>query len=391
MPDEDRLAAAYAALTAADPLELLAPLVAADGAELLSAAREDVTYRPGHDAVVRFAATVQRDGAPVREGWVVAAGGAPAPTALVLDGPVGPVSAWRVRDDPDLVGLRSALDVEAVAGLLTALGLPPEGVGLTLVAIRPRRRAVVEVRTPSVRLFLKCVRPSAVADLRLRHDACREAGVPVPKALAVDETLGLLVLSPLAGTPLRALLLAETSELPPAQEVADLLRSLARVELTLPARDPRRHARGHGALLKEVLPAESARVDRALAAIDEAGPVAVGGVHGDFYDGQVLVQDGRVAGLVDVDGAGTGRPADDAGNLLAHLQVLGALGLTGPRAREWVSGTAAAVRPLHDPRELARSTAAILLGLATWPHSRHTPDWEQQTRTLLDLVEQALA
>jgi len=48
------------------------------------------------------------------------------------------------------------------------------------------------------------------------------------------------------------------------------------------------------------------------------------------------------------------------------------------------------VRPLHDPRELTRSTAAVLLGLATWPHSRHVPDWEQQTRVLLDLVDEVL-
>lgn len=389
MPDdEDRLAAAYAALTAAAPLELLAPLVAADGAELLSATREDVTYRPGHDAVVRFAATVRRDGAEVREGWVVAAGGAPAPGVRVLDGPAGQVAAWRVRDDPDLVGLRSALDADAVAGLLTALGLPPDGVSLTLVAVRPRRRAVVEVRTPSVRLFLKCVRPAAVADLRLRHDACCASGLPVPKALAVDEGLGLLVLSPLAGTPLRSLLQSGAAALPPPAEVVDLLRGLARVDLALRARDLRRHARGHGALLKAVLPSEAGRVDAALAAILDGPRGAVGGVHGDFYDGQVLVQDGRVTGLVDVDGAGAGRPADDAGNLLAHLQVLRALELSD--AADWTAETAAAVQSLHDPRELAGSTAAVLLGLATWPHSRLVPDWEQQTRRLLDLVDAAL-
>ncbi len=386
---DDRLAAAYAALTAAEPSELLAPLVAVDGAELVSAAREDVTYRPGHDAVVRFAATVRRNGEPVREGWVVAAGGAPAPGALVLDGPAGPVAAWRVRDDPDLVGLRSALDADAVAGLLTALGLPPDDVTLTLLSVRPRRRAVVEVRTPSVRLFLKCVRPAAVADLRMRHDACREAGIPVPKALAVDAALGLLVLSPVSGTPLRSLLLADEHALPPGEAVAAVLRAFASLELALPARDTRRHARGHGALLQAVLPDERHRIDAQLARIAD-GPRTPGGVHGDFYDGQLLVQDDGVLGVVDVDGAGTGQPADDAGNLLAHLRVLRTLDIGRSAAGRWLPEVTRAVSPLHDPRELAASTAAVLLGLATWPHSRHVPDWEQQTRVLLDLVDEVL-
>lgn len=387
---DDDLARTYAAVTSAEPAELLAALVEADGGQVESAVREDVTYRPGHDVTVRLAATVVRAGARVREGWVVSAGGAPPVRGHVLDGPAGPVSAWRVRDDPDLVGLRSALDADAVTGLLTALGLPVDGLALTLVSVRPRRRAVVEVRTTSARLFLKCVPPARVGELDLRHRACRDAGIPVPKSLAVDAGLGLVVLAPLPGTPLRSLLLADAADLPPAGQVADLLRSFGRLELALPARDPRRHARGHGALLQEVLPDERDRVDAQLARVMD-GPGTAGGVHGDFYDAQLLVQDGRVVGVVDVDGAGSGRPCDDAGNLLAHLLVLRTLGDAGRAAGRWLPEVADAVRPLHPPAALACSTAAILLGLATWPHSRHAPDWAQQTRGLLDLVDEVLS
>lgn len=387
---DDDLARTYAAVTGAEPAELLAPLVEADGGQLVSAAREDVTYRPGHDVTVRLAATVLREGVEAREGWVVSAGGPPPVRGHVLDGPAGPVSAWRVRDDPDLVGLRSALDAGAVTGLLTALGLPADGLQLTLVSVRPRRRAVVEVRTASARLFLKCVPPARAAELDVRHHACRDAGIPVPKSLAVDPDLGLLVLSPLPGTPLRSLLLADAAGLPPAGQVADLLRSFSGLDLALPARDPRRHARGHGALLQEVLPDERGRVDAQLARVLD-GPGSSGGVHGDFYDAQLLAQDGHVVGVVDVDGAGSGRPCDDAGNLLAHLLVLRTLGDAGRAAGRWLPGVADAVRPLHPPAELACSTAAILLGLATWPHSRHAPDWVQQTRGLLDLVDEVLS
>lgn len=393
MPDDlagdHDLVQTYAALTSAEPAELLAPLVQADGGQLVLAAREDVTYRPGHDVTVRLAATVLRGDVEVREGWVVAAGGVLPAQGHVLDGPAGPVSAWRVRDDPDLVGLRSALDAGAVEGLLTALGLPSDGLQLSLVSVHPRRRAVVEVRTATARLFLKCVPPAKSADLDARHRACREAGIPVPKALAVDNALGLLVLSPLRGTPLRSLLIADEPHLPPAEQVADLLRSFAGLDLPLPARDPRRHARGHGALLQAVLPDERGRIDAQLASILD-GPVFEGGVHGDFYDAQLLVEEGHVVGVVDVDGAGVGRPVDDAGNLLAHLLVLRTLDVGGQAAARWLPDVAAAVSPLHSPRALACSTAAVLLGLATWPHSRHAPDWVQQTRGLLDLVDEAL-
>ncbi len=393
MPEADRrdidLAATYAALTSADPAELLAALVQDDGGQLLTAAREDVTYRPGHDVTVRLAATVLREGTEVREGWVVSAGGVPPATGRVLEGPAGAVVAWRVRDDPDLVGLRSALDAGTVADLLTALGLPTDGLRLALVSVRPRRRAVVEVRTSSARLFLKCVPPGKAAELDVRHRACHAAGIPTPKALAVDAALGLLVLSPLRGTPLRSLLLADAPELPRGSEVVDLLHSFAGLELALPARDIRRHARGHGALLQALLPDERGRIDAQLAVIAE-GASAQGGVHGDFYDAQLLVEAGRIVGVVDVDGAGAGRPADDAGNLLAHLMVLRTLDTGARAAGRWLPEVAAAIRPLHAPRELARSTAAVLLGLATWPHSRHVEDWVPQTRVLLDLVDEVL-
>jgi aminoglycoside phosphotransferase (APT) family kinase protein len=45
-------------------------------------------------------------------------------------------------------------------------------------------------------------------------------------------------------------------------------------------------------------------------------------VHGDLHDAQVLLTDGAITGLLDVDGAGPGLMAEDAGNLVAHLEVL---------------------------------------------------------------------
>lgn len=388
--DDERLAALYAALSAAAPEELVAPLVEASGGRLVAASREDVAYRPGRDATVRLAATVLREGQEVLEGWVLSAGGPPPEGTLVLDGPAGRVAAWRVRDDPQLRGLRSALDVPTVARLLTALGLPGDGVRLSLISVRPRRRAVVEVQTPTARLFLKCVPAGAVPDLEVRHAACREAGLPVPVVLGADRSLGIVVLSPLPGSSLRGVLTAAGTSLPPPEQVTELLQGFAALDLDLPARDPRRHARGHAALLQSVLPAERQRVDDQLGQVVTGSGDRTGGAHGDFYDGQLMVQEGRVVGVVDVDGVGAGRPADDAGNLLAHLLVLRQVVPPPAAVHRWLPEVATQVAGLHDPHELARSTAAVLLGLATWPHTRHQADWVRQTRQLLDLVDVVL-
>lgn len=358
---------------------------------LVDARREDVAYRPGRDAHLRFAATVERAGTAGTEGWVVCAGEAP-PAALALESPLGRVAAWRVRDDPRLPGLRAALDRPAVAALLDDLGLPSDGLALELLAYRPQRRAVVAVRTATHHLFLKCVPPDRAQPLHQRHAACRAAGVPAPAAVAYDGQLGLVILTPIGGSPLRPLLLGEATATPPAQQVVSLLDAFARVELDEPARAPLRQAKGHARLLRTVLPEHSARLDDLLAGLATAGETAglTAGVHGDFYDDQLLVQDGAISGVVDVDGAGAGHPADDVANLLAHLLVLQSLAAPTASVRSWLRELAPVLRERHEPVELRRRTAAVLLGLCTWPHSRHAPGWQDQTHDLLALAEQVL-
>lgn len=384
------LATLYGALVEASPTDLLQPLVEQSGGELLDAVREDVGYRPGRDAHVRIAATVDRAGVVGREGWVVCAGDV-GPVPLALEGPLGRLSAWRVRDDPVLRGLRSALDVPTVAALLADLGVPAEGLSLQLLAYRPRRRAVVVATTPAHRLFLKCVPPEKADALHHRHTACRAAGLPVPGAVGYDAGLGLLVLTPLPGEPLRRDLLASPGPaLPPPSEVVELLDRFATAELTEPARNPVRQARGHAALLRTVLPADAPRIDdllgrvRALTDGDDVQAV----VHGDLHDDQLLVRDGIVTGVVDVDGSGLGHPADDAANLLAHLLVLRVIAPTGA-VGGWLPALQEVLLARHDPQALGARTAAVLLGLATWPHSRHETDWPDRTRAILTLAEQS--
>lgn len=386
------LAELYASLVDADPVELLEPLVEASGGRLVEAVREDVVYRPASSASVRFAATVERDGSAGREGWVVHAADPLPPGVLVLDGPAGPVAAWRVRDDPRLPGLRAALDRGAVTALLADLGLPTDGVTLELLAYRPQRRAVVSVTTPGHRLFVKCLRPDRVGALHARHVACREAGLPVPRAVGYDQQLGLLLLTPLRGEPLRDSLLRADGVLPAPDELAALLERFAAVSLDVPARAPVRQAAGHAALLRAVVPTAAAQVDELLgevqAADAEDAPRVV--VHGDLYDSQLLVREGEVVGVVDVDGAGLGHPADDVANLLAHLHVLTAVAAPEAGVHGWLPAVAAEAAARHDPDQLRRRTTAVLLGLATWPHSRREQGWQVRVQELLDLASRVL-
>ena len=391
MTTAEQLPALYDALVQTPSSELLGPIVERSGGVLLDATREDIGYRPGHDAHVRIAATVDRAGVPGREGWVVCAGG-PEGT-FTLESPAGRLSAWRVRDDPSLPALHAALDVPSVAAMLGELGVPAGGLALQLLAYRPRRRAVVVATTPTHQLFLKCVPPDKAEALHRRHTACQAAGVPVPKAVGYDPALGLLVLTPLRGSALRAALLAPPgAALPAPAYLVQLLDTFADVELDDPARSPTRQARGHAALLRAVLPSGAAQVDELLGQVRSRcdGDSRRAVVHGDLHDDQLLVTDGVVTGVVDVDGAGIGHPADDAANLLAHLLVLRTI-VPGGAVAGWLPEVHAALTRRHDPDSLQARTAAVLLGLATWPHSQQSPDWQERTRGILALAEQVLA
>lgn len=105
-------------------------------------------------------------------------------------------------------------------------------------------------------------------------------------------------------------------------------------------------------------------------------------VHGDFYEAQVLVDDGRVSGIIDVDSAGPGERVDEWANLLGHLSVFG---LGNPRAAAYGAEVLAHVRSQTDAEDLAVRTAAVVFGLATGPFRTQREDWVQRTRQRLEL------
>jgi hypothetical protein len=399
-----------ALLTGSEAGRLLAAAVGAAGGELVGWRAGHVDHRPGRSTTAVYRTTVRwADG--VRHETLAASAGsgpafpgdaAPPPGAVVVGDGDREVAVWRFPADPDLPALAVACDPAAVARLLRSLAVPgvdDDGRAVTLRtrAYRPRRRAVVEVTAPGARVFLKVVRPSAVADLHRRHRMLHDAGVPVPRSLGWGDD-GVLVLEALAGTPMRRAI-RHGGALPDGDDLMDLLAALPPEVTDLPARRAwAENAAHYAAVIGSVLPAEADRAAHVAAAVAEgtAGLVPDAPTHGDFYEGQMLLGPrsggARVTGLLDVDTAGPGRRADDVACLLAHLEVLALVdGFDADRLAGVSRGWQESAERLVDPAEVRLRTAGVLLSLATGPHRVQEDGWQRATAVRLDVAERWVA
>jgi hypothetical protein len=138
-------------------------------------------------------------------------------------------------------------------------------------------------------------------------------------------------------------------------------------------------------MLSFLLPDRNRQIVALVDQIGHEDGAATVPVHGDFYESQVMVDDGRVVGMLDIDTFGWGRPADDAATLLGHLAVL-------DQSKPAVSLKPFAARLLHlcdrtlDPIDLRLRVAAVVLGLATGPFRVQRANWPEMTRARLDLA-----
>lgn len=386
MPDDLDL------LTGPGAADVLAAALATVGQELLGWRVRSVDHRPGRGTTAAYTARVRgRDGAS--DQVLGASTGLPTPDAVgLLRLSVGTqeVAVWRFPCDPGLPALRTALGEGAVRDLLDGCGVEPGPVELRVRSYRPGRRAVVEVRTPTARLFLKVLPPHAVEAVHGRHVLLRDAGLPVPRSLGWSAP-GLLVLEALSGTPLRRRLREGGA---PDVDATALLELLGRLPVGLCAL-PRRpswsdEVEHYAAVTAAALPAEAERCAQLAAAV-RAGCTAGAGVdpvHGDLYETSLLLSGGRITGLLDVDTAGPGRRADDLACVLAHLSVLarsapahgGAAHALAERWRHDVERTV-------DPADLRARVAGVVVSLATGPHRAQAEGWRVMTRDRLDLAQ----
>jgi hypothetical protein len=378
---------------------VLAAAVDAAGGELRGARPCQVLYRPGAELVVRATATVRwHDGRETRETLLAGTSSeGPPPGTLPVEADGLTVGVWRYPFDPHLPGLAAATDRDQVGLLLRGVVDGPWHIRAR--TYRPGRRAVLHVQGASAGVYLKVVPPREVAGLVARHEALA-AHAPVPEVLAAHPDAGVLVLRSLPGTVLREVLrdgsTAGLGDVPRAGAIIELLHRLQAAPLPGAAavRPPSSLAAGHAALLRRVLPSEAGRLDELVGRLAGVSPSARAGVtvHGDFHEAQLLLSGPTVVGLLDVDDAGPGDPADDVATMIGHLLTLGLLpGRVGRSITWWAHTLRRELGEAVGDAHLDQRVAAVVLGLATGPFRVQERGWRKSTSERLALASRLAA
>lgn len=312
----------------------------------------------------------------------------PSGVTVVTDGRTS-IGVWRVPHDPDLPGLATAMDPDAVGRLWERFGVPGGRARVWLRSYRPRRRAVVEASAAGGRLFLKVVRPHRARELHERHRLLAEAGLPSPASLGWTDD-GVVVLASLPGIPLRQALRSSDGPWPAPRELTRLLDRLPDTLLAGPGRPSWSDRADHYAdqiatSMPELGPRVRAIADELERRL-EAGPRTP--VHGDLYEHQILVDNGRVSGVLDLDTAGPGDRADDLACVIGHLDVLAQVWPDRARVITTLRGDYLSHFDRHvDKRQLRLRAAGVVLSLATGPHRVQELGWRQATERRVALAE----
>lgn len=316
-------------------------------------------------------------------------------TGVVLGDPDRPEARiWLHPADPRLPALASASFPDAAATLMARMGVAIDRVPEMLV-YRPGKRAMFRMRAGDRDTYLKVVRPESSALIVQLHESLRAGGVPVPHITGWSE-LGIVLTETAAGVRL-------TSRLDDldAQRLLDSIDALReRIAGVTTGRDARTSLASRTPwYLRRI----RAAVDRAAAAGDDAAAVlplldTLEGaldaadasdlvvpdadrrtVHGDLHVGQLFVADddaSRITGVIDIDTAGLGDPADDEAALIGHLVASIALARADePRATGFRRLLDAAVARWLDPARpsgtrVAHRTTVHVLAHALAPAER---------------------
>lgn len=383
-----------------DPL--LRAAVEHQGGLLLSWSLDHVDSTPEHSTTATYLAQIRWAhgertellGVSARTGELSASDA----RAEIFDDGNRRVAVWLYPNDPDLLGLPTAAFPEQMADALNAgrvLARPVTGgqLSLSMIGYRPRRRAVVKVvvNDPHEVFYVKVLRERLFADVLGKHTMLLEAGIPAPQvALATPDHL--LVTRELPGMSL-AKALFEPGDPCTAEDLIGILDAMPRTVTRLERRPPWSDAVGHYARMVSVSLPEVAdelawmteQITRGLAQFppgDEA-------THGDFHEGQLRVDGGRIVGILDVDTIGPGRRADDLACLIGHLSTIQRM---NPAQEDKVRDLLGRWVPVFDrrvdPMELRLRAAAVIISLATGPYRSQEVDWQQQT---LQMVRSAAA
>jgi len=357
-------------------------LYADAGSSIESITKTHATWRPGRSLTMRY--RIRACDGPLHgsNDLVASVGG---PGALVVQGPDADIAMWVLPDDPGLPGLRSALHVPTVQAMLGDLGAEDNVAFTRMRSYRPGRRAVVQVEAGGSSIFLKVVPPTEVEELHRKHRHL--AGhLPIPDSLGLAPGLGIVVMNSIPGVELRRALRDGAHPIPDAKSIAGLVAKLPEPAPEWRSKSPVEVLPGISALLTRLVPEARNRIEGLVSDIGpETGSVTVP-VHGDFHEGQVLVNGSHPVGLLDVDTYGWGRPGADAATMLGHLHLLApgcrgdAIGLARGLNRHWDT--------ILDPVALRLSIASTVLGLATGPFRVQSSRWRAETLARIEVAEQ---
>jgi hypothetical protein len=392
IPVDEDWPAALRLMLGPDAAGLLQAVADAAGGTLTSWRPRQVNHQPARSTVVQYRTGVRWANSETTSETFVAATGdrVPVEGAAVFEDGTNRVAVWRWPHDPFLPGLSEALDPARVGSLLDDLGVDSGAVQIRTRAYRPGRRAVVEVTGRRGRLFLKVVRPGRVEELHLRHRSLVEH-LPVPDSLGWSDS-GILVLTALPGETLRSGLRSTRQPLPQPEAVSQLLdRFPSQLADERPHRDLITLVSHHSSVISETVPAVKTKLEATLEVFtagreDDPGPVTA--VHGDLYEAQLMVNRGRITGLLDIDTAGSGFRVDDFANFCAHLSVLAQMTDRPRQVRRFGASLLSHAEMLHPRPVLRRRIAAAVLGLATGPFRVLEANWEANTARRLDLAIQ---
>jgi hypothetical protein len=308
--------------------------------------------------------------------------------ATIAEGEGLRVGVWRFPNDPALPGLPPALDESRVSDLLVDLGSERHRVHTRLRAYRPARRAVVEARAGSHDIYLKVIRPAKVEALHRSHRTLTGV-IPTPASLGLDPELGIVALQAMPGVTLRQALESPEAALPSPARIAGLtdLPPPVSKKVTPSAID---RTPEMATMLGQITPDLRLRLEEIVTQIGEDPAPADRPVHGDLYESQLMVRDGEIVGILDVDTYGWGRSGDDAATMLGHLSVWAELSGQPERVRRFASGLLALWDRMLDPVDLRIRTAAVILSLCPGPFRVQSAMWPSETADRLNLVERWL-
>ena len=314
-----------------------------------------------------------------------------------LDG--SSVIAWQYPHDPALPALSAVSFPEAVGHVLEKFGIRAAGASVTLEAYRPGKRAVFRVDAEAGRYFIKVVDPATVSMIHGMHGMFLARGVRVPHSLGYADS-GMLLLDRLPGDSAAARIADIGGDPRFLASLDSLTMQMAQVPLTGHARASlAKRADWYASRMRQIAPAFADRTLVLTNAIThiyaEARQQGLVAIHGDMHLGQIFVDPAepwRIVGVLDIDTAGMGDPADDRGALYGHVCVssleAAAAGRTAAGQSFWQLATT--LRDGFSDWRVRSIAATHLVGHALATASKSTAAGDAVTVQLLDEADSLL-